>query len=67
MTKTTATFNFGNGSVDIEGTKGEYKDAVLSENEFSIDPSWWRLKEENDKLHSGEITADDICRKYQIG
>ncbi|HHR6028755.1 TPA: hypothetical protein ACS70J_000994 [Providencia alcalifaciens] len=93
MTKTIVTFNFGNGPVDIEATKGEYKDAILSEDEFSTDPSWWRLKEENgkyifsclsgalaggechaeisqeenDKLRSGDMTAIEICRKYQIG
>ncbi|CDL83775.1 hypothetical protein [Xenorhabdus szentirmaii] len=93
MTKTTVTFNFGNGPVDVEATKGEYKDIVLRENEFSTDPSWWRVKdengiytfsclsgalaggechteitkEENDKLRSGEMTAEEICRKYKIG
>ncbi|MEQ4923755.1 hypothetical protein [Proteus hauseri] len=71
----------------------EYSEPKLSHNEFSTDPSWWRLKEENgkyifsclsgalaggerhaeitqeenDKLRNGKMTADEICRKYQIG
>ncbi|MBD2786516.1 hypothetical protein ID858_18400 [Xenorhabdus sp. DI] len=71
----------------------EYIEPKLASNEFSTDPSWWRVKdengiytfsclsgalaggechtkitkEENDKLRSGEITAEEICRKYKIG
>lgn len=91
MTK--VTFNFGNGPVEIEATPGVYKEPTLEEGEFSTDPSWWRIKEENgkylfrclsgalfggeckteitkeefDKLHTGEITAKNICYKYNIG
>lgn len=71
----------------------EYTEPKLTQGEFSTDPSWWRLKEENgkyifsclsgalaggechaeisqeenDKLRSGDMTAIEICRKYQIG
>lgn len=77
----------------FEGAAISVKPPILKEGEFSTDPSWWRVKEENgkylfrclsgalaggeckteitkeefDKLHTGEITAKDICYKYNIG
>lgn len=77
----------------FDGTPISIKKPIIEEDEFSTDPSWWRIKEENskyifrclsgalaggecrteitkeefDKLHTGEITATDICHKYNIG